>query len=178
MGVEAAERDAGEAGVRSESEGSDYAPGKKKKRRSSSAKEKKKGGGGGGGGGGAASSEKGGSSSSKSKRKDPEPEEDEDDEEDCLPKSSIQLLETWGMKDIDHAFTQEDYSSLTNYKAFSQFVRPLIASKNPKIAVSKMMTLMMAKWREFSTNNPLKKKCEMSIPVSQSPRRCEKSIFE
>uniref|UniRef100_A0A8C2Z0X7 Chromodomain helicase DNA binding protein 4 n=1 Tax=Cyclopterus lumpus TaxID=8103 RepID=A0A8C2Z0X7_CYCLU len=27
---------------------------------------------------------------------------------------------------------------------------------NPKIAVSKMMTLMMAKWREFSTNNPLK----------------------
>lgn len=35
-------------------------------------------------------------------------------------------------------------------------VRPLIAAKNPKIAVSKMMTLMMAKWREFSTNNPLK----------------------
>ncbi|XP_063734315.1 chromodomain-helicase-DNA-binding protein 4 isoform X2 [Eleginops maclovinus] len=149
MGVEAAEMDAGEAGVRSESEGSDYAPGKKKKRRSSSAKEKKK-------GGGAASAEKGGSSSSKSKRKDPEPEEEEDDDDDCQPKSSIQLLETWGMKDIEHVFTQEDYSSLTNYKAFSQFVRPLIASKNPKIAVSKMMTLMMAKWREFSTNNPLK----------------------
>lgn len=35
-------------------------------------------------------------------------------------------------------------------------LRPLIAAKNPKIAVSKMMTLMMAKWREFSTNNPLK----------------------
>ncbi|XP_033957567.1 chromodomain-helicase-DNA-binding protein 4 isoform X1 [Pseudochaenichthys georgianus] len=170
MGVEAAERDAGEAGVRSESEGSDYAPGKKKKRRSSSAKEKKKGGGGGGGGvgggGGGASSEKGGSSSSKSKRKDPEPEEDEDDEEDCLPKSSIQLLETWGMKDIDHVFTQEDYSSLTNYKAFSQFVRPLIASKNPKIAVSKMMTLMMAKWREFSTNNPLKGSASANAALS------------
>uniref|UniRef100_A0A673BB27 Chromodomain helicase DNA binding protein 4a n=1 Tax=Sphaeramia orbicularis TaxID=375764 RepID=A0A673BB27_9TELE len=112
---EAAERDADEAVVRSESEGSDYAPGRKKKKRSSSAKEKKKG-----------------------------------------PKSSTQLLEAWGMKDIDHVFTQEDYSSLTNYKAFSQFVRPLIAAKNPKIAVSKMMTLMMAKWREFSTNNPLK----------------------
>lgn len=39
------------------------------------------------------------------------------------PKSSTQLLEAWGMKDIDHVFTQEDYSSLTNYKAFSQFVR-------------------------------------------------------
>uniref|UniRef100_A0A3Q2VQR6 Chromodomain helicase DNA binding protein 4 n=1 Tax=Haplochromis burtoni TaxID=8153 RepID=A0A3Q2VQR6_HAPBU len=147
LGVEAAERDADEGGMRSESEGSDYAPGRKKKKRSSSAKDKKKGG---------AAAEKGGSSSSKSKRKEPEPEDDEDDDDDCQPKSSTQLLEAWGMKDIDHVFTQEDYSSLTNYKAFSQFVRPLIAAKNPKIAVSKMMTLMMAKWREFSTNNPLK----------------------
>uniref|UniRef100_A0A672HGK5 Uncharacterized protein n=1 Tax=Salarias fasciatus TaxID=181472 RepID=A0A672HGK5_SALFA len=171
--------------MRSESEGSDYAPGRKKKKRSSSAKDKKKGG---------SAAEKGGASSSKSKRKEPEPEDDDDDDDDCQvnagpgracpsvecfvfvhslicetclpvfvsrdsspqPKSSTQLLEAWGMKDIDHVFTQEDYSSLTNYKAFSQFVRPLIAAKNPKIAVSKMMTLMMAKWREFSTNNPLK----------------------
>lgn len=34
--------------------------------------------------------------------------------------------------------------------------RPLIATKNPKIAVSKMMMVLGAKWREFSTNNPLK----------------------
>uniref|UniRef100_A0A3Q3WS78 Uncharacterized protein n=1 Tax=Mola mola TaxID=94237 RepID=A0A3Q3WS78_MOLML len=147
IGSEAAERAADEGGLRSDSEGSDYAPGRKKKKRSSSAKDKKK---------GSATGEKGGSSSSKSKRKDPEPEDDDDDDDDCQPKSSTQLLEAWGMKDIDHVFTQEDYSSLTNYKAFSQFVRPLIAAKNPKIAVSKMMTLMMAKWREFSTNNPLK----------------------
>nr|XP_057909683.1 chromodomain-helicase-DNA-binding protein 4 isoform X2 [Doryrhamphus excisus] len=142
IGVEAAERDDG--GLRSESDGSDYAPGRKKKKRSSSTKEKKK---------GSTASEKGGS---KSKRKDPEPDDDDDDDDDCQPKSSSQMLEAWGMKDIDHVFTQEDYNSLTNYKAFSQFVRPLIAAKNPKIAVSKMMTLMMAKWREFSTNNPLK----------------------
>ncbi|MEQ2187527.1 hypothetical protein GOODEAATRI_005632, partial [Goodea atripinnis] len=71
MGMEAAERDADEGGMRSESEGSDYAPGRKKKKRSSSAKDKKKGGGAG---------EKGGS---KSKRKDPEPEEDDDDDDDC-----------------------------------------------------------------------------------------------
>uniref|UniRef100_A0A8C9ZVP0 Chromodomain helicase DNA binding protein 4a n=1 Tax=Sander lucioperca TaxID=283035 RepID=A0A8C9ZVP0_SANLU len=60
------------------------------------------------------------------------------------------------MEDIDHIFTEEDYRSLTNYKAFSQFVRPLIAAKNPKIAVSKMMMVLGAKWREFSTNNPLR----------------------
>lgn len=39
------------------------------------------------------------------------------------PKSSAQLLEDWGMEDIDHIFTEEDYRTLTNYKAFSQFVR-------------------------------------------------------
>uniref|UniRef100_A0A8C9ZTJ0 Chromodomain helicase DNA binding protein 4a n=1 Tax=Sander lucioperca TaxID=283035 RepID=A0A8C9ZTJ0_SANLU len=72
------------------------------------------------------------------------------------PKSSSQLLDDWGMEDIDHIFTEEDYRSLTNYKAFSQFVRPLIAAKNPKIAVSKMMMVLGAKWREFSTNNPLR----------------------
>ena len=71
IGVEAADRDADEVGMRSESEGSDYAPGRKKKKRSSSNKEKKKGGGAG---------EKG---SSKSKRKNPEPEDDDDDEDDC-----------------------------------------------------------------------------------------------
>lgn len=60
------------------------------------------------------------------------------------------------MEDIDHVFTEEDYRTLTNYKAFSQFVRPLIAAKNPKIAVSKMMMVLGAKWREFSTNNPLR----------------------
>ena len=73
IGVEPVERNAEDGGGRrSESEGSDYAPGRKKKKRSSSAKEKKKGGGG---------TEKG-SSSSKNKRKDPEPEEDDDDEDD------------------------------------------------------------------------------------------------
>ncbi|XP_071244827.1 chromodomain-helicase-DNA-binding protein 4-like isoform X2 [Salvelinus alpinus] len=148
------EEEGGGGRARSESEGSDYAPRGKKKKRSSSSKDKKKGGG--------TSGEKekgGGSSSSKSKRKEPELEkdEDEDDDEDSQePKSSTQLLEDWGMKDIDHVFTQKDYTTITNYKAFSQFVRPLIAAKNPKIAVSRMMTLMMAKWREFSTNNPLK----------------------
>ncbi|KAJ8354953.1 hypothetical protein SKAU_G00225200 [Synaphobranchus kaupii] len=139
-------------GPRSDSEGSDYTPGKKKKKRASMTKEKKR-------GGTSVEREKGGggSSSSKSKRKEPEPEEEEDEDDDSQePKTSAQLLDDWGMEDIDHVFSQEDYSTLTNYKAFSQFVRPLIAAKNPKIAVSKMMMVLGAKWREFSTNNPLR----------------------
>ncbi|XP_066539732.1 chromodomain-helicase-DNA-binding protein 4 isoform X2 [Hoplias malabaricus] len=150
--VEEEEEAEEERAVHSESEGSDYAPSKKKKKRSSSSKERNKGGAGG---------EKtgGGMSGGKNKRKDPEPEAEEEDEDDDIgqePKSSSHLLADWGMKDIDYTFTQEDYHSLTNYKAFSQMVRPLIAAKNPKIAVSKMMMVLGAKWREFSTNNPMR----------------------
>ncbi|XP_041665030.1 chromodomain-helicase-DNA-binding protein 4a isoform X2 [Cheilinus undulatus] len=136
-GVEEAEDG---AAPRSDSEGSDYTPGRKKKKRASSGKEKKK------------------ADRSSSKKKEPEPEEEDDDDDDDggEPKTSSQLLDDWGMEDIDHVFTEEDYRSLTNYKAFSQFVRPLIAAKNPKIAVSKMMMVLGAKWREFSTNNPLR----------------------
>ncbi|XP_056892928.1 chromodomain-helicase-DNA-binding protein 4-like isoform X2 [Takifugu flavidus] len=130
----------------SDSEGSDYTPGRKKKKRLCSSKDKKK----------------GSADRITYKKKEPGPEEDDDDDdddddEDCMePKTSSQLLEDWGMEDIDHVFTEEDYRSLTNYKAFSQFVRPLIAAKNPKIAVSKMMMVLGAKWREFSTKNPLR----------------------
>jgi len=80
IGVQAADRDAEEGGVRSASEGSDYAPGKKKKKRSSNAKDKKKGG---------AAAEKGASSSSKSRRKEPEPEDNDDDDDDCQVKINL-----------------------------------------------------------------------------------------
>uniref|UniRef100_A0A671M0C5 Chromodomain-helicase-DNA-binding protein 4-like n=1 Tax=Sinocyclocheilus anshuiensis TaxID=1608454 RepID=A0A671M0C5_9TELE len=139
--VEGPDPDDGED--RSESEGSDYTPGRKKKKRACTTKDKKR------------SSSGADRNSAASKRREPEEEEDEDDD-DAEPKSSSQLLDTWGMEDIDHVFTEEDYRTLTNYKAFSQFVRPLIAAKNPKIAVSKMMMVLGAKWREFSTNNPLR----------------------
>uniref|UniRef100_A0A8C8SMX9 Chromodomain helicase DNA binding protein 5 n=1 Tax=Pelusios castaneus TaxID=367368 RepID=A0A8C8SMX9_9SAUR len=72
------------------------------------------------------------------------------------PKSSAQLMDEWGLDDVDYIFSEEDYHTLTNYKAFSQFLRPLIAKKNPKIPMSKMMTVLGAKWREFSANNPFK----------------------
>uniref|UniRef100_A0A668AHZ6 Chromodomain helicase DNA binding protein 4a n=1 Tax=Myripristis murdjan TaxID=586833 RepID=A0A668AHZ6_9TELE len=147
-GVE--ETEDGGPGQRSDSEGSDYTPGRKKKKRASSGKDKKR--------SSAGAERSAAASSSASKRKDPEPEEEEEDDDDdsSEPKTSSQLLDDWGMEDIDHVFTEEDYRSLTNYKAFSQYVRPLIAAKNPKIAVSKMMMVLGAKWREFSTNNPLR----------------------
>ncbi|XP_075461078.1 chromodomain-helicase-DNA-binding protein 5 isoform X3 [Ascaphus truei] len=118
---------------KTESEGSDYSPSKKKKKKLKEKKEKK----------------------AKRKKKD---EEDEDNAEGVLkePKTSAQLMEEWGLDNVDYVFSEEDYHTLTNYKAFSQFLRPLIAKKNPKIPMSKMMTVLGAKWREFSANNPFK----------------------
>lgn len=48
------------------------------------------------------------------------------------------------------------YLKILRHFTLLLFPRPLIAAKNPKIAVSKMMMVLGAKWREFSTNNPLR----------------------
>uniref|UniRef100_A0AAR2IY05 DNA helicase n=1 Tax=Pygocentrus nattereri TaxID=42514 RepID=A0AAR2IY05_PYGNA len=105
-----------------------------------------------------AASDYGGEKKKKKKHKDKKEKKtkkkkkDDDDKQ----KTSAQLAKDWGLEDVDHTFTEEDYRTLTNYKAFSQFMRPMIAKKNPKIPMSKMMTILGAKWREFSSNNPFK----------------------
>ncbi|XP_029609765.1 chromodomain-helicase-DNA-binding protein 3 isoform X3 [Salmo trutta] len=125
------ERDYGE---NSDSAASDFSSEKKKKKKHKEKKEKK----------------------TKKKKKD---EGDSTHEETTKPieqKTSAQLAMDWGLEDVDHKFTEDDYRTLTNYKAFSQSMRPMIAKKNPKIPMSKMMTILGVKWREFSSNNPFK----------------------
>ncbi len=39
------------------------------------------------------------------------------------PKSSSQLMQEWGLEDVHYAFSDDDYKTITNYKAFSQFLR-------------------------------------------------------
>uniref|UniRef100_A0A8C9TUK7 Chromodomain helicase DNA binding protein 3 n=1 Tax=Scleropages formosus TaxID=113540 RepID=A0A8C9TUK7_SCLFO len=119
-----------EYGENSDSGASDFTAGGKKKRKKHKEKKEKK---------------------TKRRKK-----EDEDSTHEETPKTSGQLARDWGLEDVDHTFTEEDYRTLTNYKAFSQFMRPMIAKKNPKIPMSKMMTILGAKWREFSSNNPFK----------------------
>uniref|UniRef100_A0A3Q3WNK6 Uncharacterized protein n=1 Tax=Mola mola TaxID=94237 RepID=A0A3Q3WNK6_MOLML len=115
-------------GDNSDSIASDYGSGEKKKKKKHKERKEKK---------------------TKKKKKD-------DGDRDSKQKTSAQLAKDWGLEDVDHTFTEEDYRELTNYKAFSQFMRPMIAKKNPKIPMSKMMTILGAKWREFSSNNPFK----------------------
>ncbi|XP_007551422.1 chromodomain-helicase-DNA-binding protein 3 isoform X6 [Poecilia formosa] len=128
------ERDYGE---NSDSIASDYGSGEKKKKKKHKERKEKK---------------------TKKKKKD-DGDRDSSQEETTKPieqKTSSQLAKEWGLEDVDHTFTEDDYRELTNYKAFSQFMRPMIAKKNPKIPMSKMMTILGAKWREFSSNNPFK----------------------
>ncbi|XP_049923610.1 chromodomain-helicase-DNA-binding protein 3 isoform X7 [Epinephelus moara] len=128
------ERDFGE---NSDSVASDYGSGEKKKKKKHKERKEKK----------------------TKKKKKVDGDRDSSQEETTKPieqKTSAQLAKEWGLEDVDHTFTEEDYRELTNYKAFSQFMRPMIAKKNPKIPMSKMMTILGAKWREFSSNNPFK----------------------
>uniref|UniRef100_A0A8C2JMJ9 Chromodomain helicase DNA binding protein 5 n=1 Tax=Cyprinus carpio TaxID=7962 RepID=A0A8C2JMJ9_CYPCA len=122
-------------GHRSGSESSTYSNLKKKKKKPKEKKERK----------------------TKQRKKDDDEDDDDDDDGNMKePKSSSQLMQEWGLEDVQYAFSEDDYKTITNYKAFSQFLRPLIAKKNPKIPMSKMMTVLGAKWREFSANNPFK----------------------
>ncbi|XP_045070793.1 chromodomain-helicase-DNA-binding protein 3-like isoform X3 [Coregonus clupeaformis] len=125
------ERDYGE---NSDSAASDFVVEKKKKKKHKEKKEKKK----------------------QKMKKDNGDNTQEETTKPIEQKTSAQLAKDWGLEDVDHTFTEDDYRTLTNYKAFSQSMRPMIAKKNPKIPMSKMMTILGVKWREFSSNNPFK----------------------
>ncbi|KAK2863071.1 hypothetical protein Q5P01_002604 [Channa striata] len=147
------ERDYGE---NSDSIASDYGTSEKKKKKKHKERKEKK---------------------TKKKKKDDADRDSSQEETTKQPieqKTSAQLAKDWGLEDVDHTFTEEDYRELTNYKAFSQFMRPMIAKKNPKIPMSKMMTMLGVKWREFSSNNPKAKTKEGKGPGykkrSKSPR--------
>lgn len=32
-------------------------------------------------------------------------------------------MQEWGLEDVQYAFSEDDYKTITNYKAFSQFLR-------------------------------------------------------
>lgn len=81
-------------------------------------------------------------------------------------KSSVDICKEFNLKNTDIKFTEDDYRSITNYKLFSQHVRPLISKDNPKIAQAKLVVLLGAKWREFVANNPFKGCTERTEPVT------------
>ncbi|KAI1301466.1 Chromodomain-helicase-DNA-binding protein Mi-2 -like protein [Halotydeus destructor] len=69
-------------------------------------------------------------------------------------KSVADILAEYDLEDGDYEYTEDDYQTLTNYKLFSAYVRPILARANPKIPMGKMVTLLSAKYREFVASNP------------------------
>ncbi|XP_066991468.2 chromodomain-helicase-DNA-binding protein Mi-2 homolog isoform X2 [Anabrus simplex] len=65
-----------------------------------------------------------------------------------------EVCETFALTDLEIQYTEEDMQNLTTYKRYQQHVRPLIVKENPRVAISKIMMLVAAKWRDFMTINP------------------------
>ncbi|KAK6990498.1 choline dehydrogenase 5 [Biomphalaria glabrata] len=80
-------------------------------------------------------------------------------------KGSDEFCEENGMKNSNMEFTEEDYKTITNYKLFSQCMRPLLTKENPKVPQQKLIMLLGIKWREFVANNPLKGDRPADIPA-------------
>ena len=88
-------------------------------------------------------------------------------------KSVAEICAEFDLEDVPYEYTDADYQNLTNYKLFSQHIRPLIAKTNPKIAMGKMVTLISAKWREFVANNP-QKDFEQQVIEEEVPKKGKK----
>ncbi|BFZ23291.1 hypothetical protein BsWGS_26330 [Bradybaena similaris] len=80
-------------------------------------------------------------------------------------KSSEEFCEENGLKNVSLDFTEDDYKNITNYKFFSQHIRPPLAKENPKIPQQKLIALLGIKWREFVANNPFKAERAAEIPT-------------
>merc|ERR1711893_540803 len=62
-----------------------------------------------------------------------------------------QVREQWGLNDVDLEYTDVDYQNLTTFKLFQQTFRPRIQAENARVPMSKLMMLVAAKWREFTS---------------------------
>merc|ERR1711970_1622835 len=74
----------------------------------------------------------------------------EESPEQSMPTVS-QVCDQWGLNDVDLEYSDADYTNLTTYKLFQQTFRPRIQAENPKVPMSKLMMLVAAKWREFTS---------------------------
>jgi len=74
----------------------------------------------------------------------------EESPEQSMP-TVMQVCDQWGLNDVDLEYSDADYTNLTTYKLFQQTFRPRIQAENPKVPMSKLMMLVAAKWREFTS---------------------------
>ena len=71
-------------------------------------------------------------------------------------KSSDEICAALGIVKPVVDYSSPDMRELTNYKLFSQTVRPMIQRENARLAQAKVVQLMGAMWREYLAMNPVK----------------------
>ena len=71
------------------------------------------------------------------------------------------------------SYSNEDFSNLSNFKLFSQKVRPILNENYPQISTKKIMTLTAAHWHEF-----LDSKSCLSNESKQTQQESEKMDLE
>ncbi|CAH8474380.1 unnamed protein product [Schistosoma margrebowiei] len=69
-------------------------------------------------------------------------------------KTVDQLCEELGIDDVEMTYSTEDFENWTIQKLFDQYVRPLIANKNPNASKEDVQKVLDAKWKEFAIMNP------------------------
>lgn len=63
---------------------------------------------------------------------------------------SEKIAEELGVSNIEIEYSDDDFTSLNNYKLFKEHIQPLIQEANPKVPIERMVSLIGAKWKEFA----------------------------
>merc|ERR1711997_347971 len=84
-----------------------------------------------------------------------------------------QVCEQYGLNDVDLEYSDADYTNLTTYKLFQQNFRPRVQAENPKVPMSKLMMLVAAKWREFTSLGRSEEGSEQQEPEAEEPEEQE-----
>ncbi|XP_037933405.1 chromodomain-helicase-DNA-binding protein Mi-2 homolog [Teleopsis dalmanni] len=88
------------------------------------------------------------------KRKDVEKSSKEKEPSSSGMPSVEDVCSAFNVTDVEIDYSEIDIQTLTSYKLFTQYVRPILQKENPKIPAPKLMMLVAAKWREFCEMNP------------------------
>merc|ERR1711981_1049418 len=88
---------------------------------------------------------------SKGREESPPPQPAKEESPEPAMPTVMQVCDQWGLNDVDLEYSDADYTNLTTYKLFQQTFRPRIQAENPKVPMSKLMMLVAAKWREFTS---------------------------
>ena len=109
------------------------------------------------------------------------PAKEESPEVQAMP-TVLQVCEQWGLNDVDLEYSDADYTNLTTYKLFQQTFRPRIQAENPKVPMSKLMMLVAAKWREFTSLGPAeeeeKEEVEEAEPEEEEQEQEQEEVAE